>query len=102
MSEPLNVVAIMIAIPGKEAELRDLLQDALPNFQAEPGCQSYALLVDQQDPCRFVSYEAWDNEAALQAHMKAPTLTKAMPVLEKILAQPIEQIRLKLMPGSTV
>lgn len=102
MSTPLNVVAIMKAAPGKEAQLHTLLKAALPHFQQEPGCQAYALLVDLQDPARFVSYETWDDEAALQAHMKAPTLTHAMPVLEKILAEPMEQIRLNQLPGSTV
>lgn len=102
MNPPLNVVAIMQAKPGKEAQLHTLLQAALPHFQQEPGCQAYALLVDLEDPTRFVSYERWDDEAALQAHMKAPTLTNAMPALEKILAEPMQQIRLNQLPGSTV
>lgn len=102
MNGTLNVVAIMKAKPGKEGELKALLEAALPGFQSEPGCQAYAVLIDTQDPCRFLSYEAWDNEAALQAHMKAPTLTQAMPKLEKILAQPMEQIRLSQLPGSSV
>jgi quinol monooxygenase YgiN len=102
MNLPLNVVAIMKAKPGKEAQLHTLLRAALPHFQQEPGCQAYALLADLEDPTRFVSYESWDDEAALQAHMKAPTLTNAMPALEKILAEPMQQIRLNQLPGSTV
>lgn len=102
MSTPLNVVAIMKAAPGKEAQLHALLQEALPEFQQEPGCQAYTLLADLEDPTRFVSYERWDDEAALQAHMKAPTLTAAMPTLEKILAEPMQQIRLNPLPGSTL
>ncbi|MGE1151773.1 putative quinol monooxygenase [Pseudomonas sp. ICMP 460] len=102
MTLPLNVVAIMKAKTGKEAELHSLLQDALPHFQQEPGCQAYALLTDLEDPTRFISYESWDDEAALQAHMKAPTLTNAMPALEKILAEPMQQFRLNQLPGSTL
>lgn len=102
MSTPLNVVAIMKAAPGKEAQLHALLLAALPKFQQEPGCQAYALLADLEDPTRFVSYERWDDEAALQAHMKAPTLTAAMPTLEQILAEPMQQIRLNPLPGSTL
>jgi quinol monooxygenase YgiN len=102
MTMPLNVVAIMKALPGKESELATLLQHALPHFQQEPGCQSYALLRDQEDTARFLSYEAWDNEAALQAHMKAPTLSTLMPTLETLLAEPMEQIKLTQMPGSSV
>lgn len=102
MTQTLNVVAIMQAKPGHERELGALLQKALPNFQREPGCQAYTVLQDKEDPCRFLSYEAWDDEAALLVHMKAPTLTQAMPVLEKILAKPMEQIRLIPFDGSTV
>jgi quinol monooxygenase YgiN len=102
MNEILNVVAIMNAKPGKVSELEALLQEALPGFQGEPGCRAYAVLQDKQDPCRFFSYEAWDDEAALQAHMSAPTLTKAMPILDRILAEPMEQIRLSQLSGSTV
>lgn len=56
MTEILNVVAIMKAKPGKESELQALLQKALPGFQSEPGCRAYAVLQDNQDPCRFLSY----------------------------------------------
>ena len=76
MTIPLNVVAIMKAKNGQEARLHQLLQGALPHFQQEPGCQAYALLNDLEDPTRFISYESWDDEAALEAHMKAPTMTK--------------------------
>lgn len=102
MTIPLNVVAIMKAKNGQEARLHQLLQGALPHFQQEPGCQAYALLNDLEDPTRFISYESWDDEAALQAHMKAPTLTNAMSKLEEILAEPMQQIRLSQLPGSTV
>ncbi len=102
MPNVLNVVAIMKAIPGKEAQLKTLLEAALPKFQAEPGCLSYTLLADLEHAGQFVSYEAWEDEAALQAHMKAPTLTEAMPVLKTILAEPMQQLRLNALPGSTV
>ena len=102
MPTVLNVVAIMKAAPGKEAQLRDLLIAALPKFQAEPGCNAYTLLADLEHPAQFVTYESWESEDALQGHMKAPTLTEAMPILKEILAEPMQQIRLNAMPGSTL
>lgn len=63
-------------------------------FQWEPGCLAYSLLADIEQPTSFVTYESWESEAALEAHMKAPTLTNALPVLKDILVEPIEQIRL--------
>lgn len=102
MNRPLNVVAIMKASPGKEVQLHELLTAALPKFQAEPGCIAYTLCVDLEHPTRFVTYESWEDKSALHAHMKAPTLTEATPVLKAILAEPMEQIRLNALPGSTV
>jgi len=102
MSKVLNVVAIMKAIPGKEAQLKALLVAALPKFQAEPGCNAYTLLADLEHPTQFVTYESWENESALQAHMKAPTLTEATPLMKDILAEPMQQIRLEALPGSTL
>ncbi|MGV7243944.1 putative quinol monooxygenase [Caballeronia sordidicola] len=102
MAEVLNVIAIMKASAGKEDQLKGLLLDALPKFQAEPGCLAYTLLNDLEQPTRFITYEAWESEAALQAHMKAPTLTQATPVMKEILAEPMEQIRLNALPGSTL
>ncbi len=102
MNQALNVVAIMKSAPGKEAELRDLLLGALTKFQAEPGCLAYTLLADIEHPARFVTYEKRVDEAALEAHMKAPTLSQAMPILSEILAEPMQQLRLNALPGSTV
>lgn len=102
MSKPLNVVAILKANTGAEHEVRALLQAALPKFQAEPGCLAYTLLVDKEDPTRFLSYETWTDDAALQAHFVAPTMTAATPKLKTLLAAPMELIKLQAFDGSTV
>jgi quinol monooxygenase YgiN len=101
-NQPLNVVAILKAKPGAEQDVRALLQAALPAFQAEPGCLAYTLLTDKEQPTRFLSYETWTDEAALQAHFKAPTMTAATPKLKDLLAEPMELIRLAAFEGSTV
>ncbi|WP_086380200.1 putative quinol monooxygenase [Caballeronia sordidicola] len=58
MAQALNVIAVMKAGAGKESKLKDLLVQALPTFQAEPGCLTYALLADIEQPTRFVTYES--------------------------------------------
>lgn len=101
MTTALTVVAIMVAKAGQEPALKQLLTSALPRFQAEPGCQAYTLLTDLEKPARFVTYETWDDEAALQGHMKAPTMTEAAPLMKDLLAEPMQQFRLNALPGST-
>jgi quinol monooxygenase YgiN len=102
MSQPLNVVAILEAQPGKEAELYQLLVSTLPAFQQEPGCLSYALLVDQENAARMVTFERWKDAESLAQHMQSETMAKAKPQLAQILATPMQQIKLDALPGSSV
>lgn len=39
---------------------------------AEPGCITYDLLRDNDDPCVFILYEKFTDEAAARAHQQAP------------------------------
>ena len=41
-------------------------------IQAEPGCELYAI---HSDGSVVVTIERWESEAALDAHMKAPSVT---------------------------
>jgi quinol monooxygenase YgiN len=102
MSMPLNVIAILKAKAGQETALQDFLQAALPGFQAEPGCIAYALMRDHAQPGRFLSYETWTDEAALEVHLHTPTMVAAGPKLAQMLAAPMELIKLTAFPGSTV
>lgn len=102
MTMPLNVIAILKARPGQEVALRDFLHAALPTFQAEPGCIAYALMVDNAQPGRIVSYETWTDEAALEVHLHTPTMVAAGPKLAEMLVAPMELIKLTALAGSTV
>ena len=87
----LFIIATMIAKPGKADALRDLLLPATDAFRQEDGCLAYSLLEDRKSPGRFMTYEAWRDEAALKAHMSSPTMTAATPKMKDILAEPLTQ-----------
>ncbi|TPG72117.1 putative quinol monooxygenase [Hymenobacter nivis] len=95
MPEDLYIVATLSAKPGQEDALRDLLVTATKTFRQEDGCLSYALHEDLKRPGRFITYEAWRDEAALAAHMKSPTMIAAGPQLEKMLDGEMTQDFLK-------
>lgn len=38
----------------------------------EPGCLQFDVCRDPADPTRFVLYEVYTDEAAVQAHLRAP------------------------------
>jgi quinol monooxygenase YgiN len=79
--EPVHVVAVIEAKPGKRAELLAAFQANVPAVHAEDGCIEYAATVDTEGagPIQtpfgldtFVVVEKWASLAALQAHAVAP------------------------------
>ncbi|CAB3770625.1 putative quinol monooxygenase [Paraburkholderia humisilvae] len=67
MSE-IAVVAISIAKPGCEEQLRVALEGIVAPSRAERGALQYDLHRDLREPRRFVFYERWESEDALAAH----------------------------------
>jgi quinol monooxygenase YgiN len=68
MSQPIKIVAVLTALPGKAADLRALIDTMLAPSRAEPGNLRYDLWQDRADPARFVIDELYVDEAAIAAH----------------------------------
>jgi quinol monooxygenase YgiN len=75
MAEVVTVVAKIRAAKGKGDALAALLKEqAAAVHKAEPGCIVYRPHRSTKDPELFLFYEQYQNEAALDAHRKAPHL----------------------------
>ena len=72
MSTLVNVVAILVARPGKAEELRALLTGMVRPSRAEPGNSQYNLWRDKGDLERFVIEERYLDDAAAAAHHATP------------------------------
>jgi quinol monooxygenase YgiN len=94
------VVAEIIAKPGKENELRDLLVPFAKSSRKEPGCEVYTLMEVQSEPGRFLTFERWANKAALEVHMTTPEIKEIVPKLESVLAKPFAQLFLDARAGA--
>jgi len=70
MSE-VAVVAIFVAKPGKEEELRQVLEANVEPTRKERGALQYDLHRDIKEPRRFIFVERWESEAALEEHGKS-------------------------------
>jgi quinol monooxygenase YgiN len=75
----ITVVASLQAKPGREAELKHLLQSLLEPTRKERGCLQYELHVSPTQPEKFLFLETWASQEALDAHLKSPHLTAALP-----------------------
>lgn len=81
----LSVVATMRAKPGKEQEVRALLESLIEPTLAEDGNHTYALHQGAADPAVFIFYENWTSQAHLDAHLGTPHLAAALPQIPDLL-----------------
>lgn len=87
----LYVVATMVSRDGKADALRDALLPATQAFRQEDGCLSYALLEDRDRPGRFMTFERWRDQAALDAHMQSPAMAALAPLIPDLLGEALKQ-----------
>ena len=74
----LNVVAVLTAKPGSEAELQQALTELVAPTRAEEGCLSYELYQSNVDPTTFITIEKWRSQGDLDAHVKTPHIAHAL------------------------
>ena len=75
MANVLTVVAKIRAAKGKADALAALLKEQVAAvMKAEPGCLVYRPHRSTKDPDVFVFYEQYKDDAAFDAHRKAPHL----------------------------
>jgi quinol monooxygenase YgiN len=79
MSQQVDVVAHFRALPGKEAELRALLESFVAPTRQEEGCLRYDLFIDLKDPLQFTFIEEWTTEAALDKHGQSAHINAGRP-----------------------
>ena len=66
---------------GAADDLAALMAEVRGRAAKDDGCQFYRVFRDQADPAQFMIFEAWDTEAAFNAHMAADWVSE---VNEKI------------------
>lgn len=58
--------------PGQEAQAKEYMRKMEENTRKEPGCQYYVGSQSNEDPRRFMFYEQYADEKALEMHWAAP------------------------------
>jgi quinol monooxygenase YgiN len=89
--DAIYVIAELVSKPDKADDLRKLLVEFVAGARKEPGCKHYSLLEDRKQAGRFLTFETWADQAAIEAHMTTPAIKAAGPKLEPILAKPFTQ-----------
>lgn len=95
-SSQLTIHVIAKAKSGQENKVRQLCESILAPTRQEPGCINYYCHQDPKDPTQFMFYENWTNQAALDAHLVTPHITKFFQEVSDLLEKPPEIFAWKL------
>jgi len=66
------VVAHLISKPETVAETRAALEAFVEPTRAEPGCITYELMLNNDDPTDLTFVEEWESNETLDAHLRSP------------------------------
>ncbi|MDP2947969.1 MAG: putative quinol monooxygenase [Chloroflexota bacterium] len=71
-----QIVTISIKPEFRDRYLEAIKGDARGSNEDEPGCVRFDVVLDANDPNKIHLYEAYRDQAALDAHRKAPHYLK--------------------------
>jgi len=80
----LLIAASMTAAPNKRAQLQDVLTSLLAPTRAEPGCREYRYYQDSEDPDKFLFFEKWLDQKAIDAHFASAHFKHAAEQLPEL------------------
>jgi quinol monooxygenase YgiN len=80
---PVVLNVVMQAAPGREEELETQLTALVAPTLSEPGCLTYVLHRDREDRSKFMFYEKFASQAALDAHLASGHFQKFATYKEK-------------------
>ena len=64
----LTFIAKLTVKAGQEAEFERIMRAAVPKVREEPGNHAYIFHRSSEEVRRFMFYEVYDDQAALDAH----------------------------------
>jgi len=82
------VVATFKAQEGRLDEVIAGLTPVIEQTHDEPGCLSYALHRDVNDPLRLVLVERWTSQVALESHFQQPYMEGLGQLAQELLSEP--------------
>jgi len=93
--DPVALVVVFHAAPGRVDELRSALLELTVATRAEEGCVLYDLHEDVNDPDVLAFYEIWATPAAHAAHDETPHVKAFVARFPELLDGPPRVNRLR-------
>jgi quinol monooxygenase YgiN len=71
------LIAGTVRVPPENLErFKPHMQKMLAASRAEDGCLAYSYAIDVEDPGLIRVFEAWRDQAAIEAHFQAPHMAQ--------------------------
>ena len=86
MNQQVEVIAVLTAQAGKEAEVEAVLAELAEHSRKEEGCIEYGFYRDRDDATRVLAFEIWASSDALDFHFATEHFKAGIAKLEKLLA----------------
>ena len=86
-SSEVRVFATVFARADKADDVRAALTELVAETRKEPGNVHYMLNEDPKNVGHFYFFEAYEDQAAVDAHMKSPHLAAAFAKVGSLLAE---------------
>lgn len=84
-----KIISAQVSIkPEKVDAFINLTKDLIEKSRAEEGCVSYSLYQDPQDKTKFLFFEEWKNQAAVDFHFDTEHFKKFGDVLNDCASAP--------------
>ena len=87
------IVSVHMKPEYRDQILKGALEDARGSQHDEPGCLRFDVVQDEADPNRVYFYEIYRDEAAFEAHVKAPHFPAWRDLPPEWFAEPTRVIR---------
>lgn len=88
-TDHIHLIAHLIAKTGKEQALIDAVLAIVPAVREEPGCIAYVPHLSREHPGTVVMVEAWEDQAAIDAHTAGASFTALAARFDELLAEPL-------------
>lgn len=77
----LVVAGHVVIDPAKREEAREAARAMMAATRQEPGCRTYVLSEELEEPGRFRIFEEWESDEALRAHFGTPHMARFQKVM---------------------
>jgi quinol monooxygenase YgiN len=84
----ISIIAKNVVKADQVKAFQDLARELVAETRKEKGCIAYALNQDLKDPTVLTFIERWDDQAAIDAHMKSAHFVRIVPQLGPLTAAP--------------